>query len=63
MKRLEATIAATRFGLGAAPGELDRIAADPRGWLTAQVEADPKLPDAMQALPPLATMSTIGGMR
>jgi uncharacterized protein (DUF1800 family) len=32
-----AAIAVTRFGLGARPGEIDRIAADPRGWLEAQV--------------------------
>lgn len=35
--RLNAAIAATRFGMGARPGELDRIGRDPRGWLEAQV--------------------------
>ncbi|MBU2417813.1 MAG: DUF1800 family protein, partial [Alphaproteobacteria bacterium] len=34
---LDAAIALTRFGLGARPGELADIAADPRGWLEAQV--------------------------
>ena len=34
-----AFIAATRFGLGARHGELDAIGADPRGWLTAQLDA------------------------
>ena len=33
-----AAIAANRFGLGARPGDLDRIAHDPRGWLLSQIE-------------------------
>ncbi len=33
----EAAVAVTRFGLGARPGELSDAAADPRGWLTAQI--------------------------
>lgn len=37
MSDLEAALAVHRFGLGARPGERARIAADPRGWLTAQV--------------------------
>lgn len=46
-------IAANRFGLGARPGELDHIAPDPHGWLTAQLEgpapliADPALHDTV----------------
>jgi uncharacterized protein (DUF1800 family) len=32
-----AAIAVTRFGLGARPGEMDRVATDPRGWLLAQI--------------------------
>ncbi|MFA4893329.1 DUF1800 family protein [Brevundimonas sp.] len=32
-----AAVAVTRFGLGARPGEIERVAADPRGWLEAQV--------------------------
>lgn len=31
-----AAIAVTRFGLGARPGEIERVGADPRGWLEAQ---------------------------
>ncbi|HWQ88248.1 hypothetical protein [Brevundimonas sp.] len=27
----------TRFGLGARPGEIERVAADPPGWLAARV--------------------------
>ncbi len=34
---LNAAIALSRFGMGARPGEIDRVAADPRGWLAAQV--------------------------
>lgn len=33
-----ASIAATRFGYGARPGELESIAGDPLGWLLAQLE-------------------------
>jgi uncharacterized protein (DUF1800 family) len=36
-----ATIAASRFGLGAKPGELSAVAPDPRGWLKAQLRSDP----------------------
>ncbi len=32
-----AAIASTRFGLGARPGEIERIARDPEGWLDAQI--------------------------
>ncbi len=35
--------AANRFGLGAMPGELDRVGRDPRAWLKAQLEAPPDL--------------------
>lgn len=38
-----AAVAANRFGLGAKPGELDIIAADPRGWLDAQLKGGPPL--------------------
>jgi len=34
---LKAAIAATRFGLGAKPGQLDACRTDPEGWLTAQI--------------------------
>lgn len=33
----DAAIALTRLGLGARPGEIERVAADPRGWATAQI--------------------------
>ncbi len=35
-----AAMAVTRFGLGARPGEIARVAADPQGWLKAQVRAE-----------------------
>ena len=35
----EAVIAANRFGLGAAPGELEVASQDPRGWLLAQLRS------------------------
>src|SRR5580692_6697010 len=34
---LKASIAVTRFGLGAKPGEIDAARTDPRGWLKAQI--------------------------
>src|ERR1700722_3249038 len=41
-----AAIAANRFGLGARPGELARVASDARGWLGAQLAgAAPRLQD------------------
>jgi uncharacterized protein (DUF1800 family) len=40
MTRLQGAIAATRFGLGARPGEINAAASDPRGWLKAQIRPD-----------------------
>jgi uncharacterized protein (DUF1800 family) len=37
---LKASIAVTRFGLGAKPGEIDRARADPAGFLKAQIRAE-----------------------
>lgn len=39
----QATSAINRFGLGARPGELQGIDADPRGWLLAQLRAAPRI--------------------
>ncbi len=36
-KDLMASIAATRFGLGARPGEIDAARSDPQGWLSRQI--------------------------
>src|SRR5215470_1340348 len=40
----EAFIALNRFGLGAAAGDLERVARDPRGWLTDQLARPAALP-------------------
>jgi uncharacterized protein (DUF1800 family) len=40
MSQLQGAIAATRFGMGARPGEIEAAASDPRGWLKAQVRAN-----------------------
>ncbi len=54
-----AALAVTRFGLGARPGEIDEAAADPRGWLAAQIRREgaeqpegqwPGAQDRLQAL-------------
>jgi uncharacterized protein (DUF1800 family) len=37
---LQASIAVTRFGLGAKPGEIDQARADPAGFLKAQIRAE-----------------------
>ncbi len=39
MTQLQGAIAATRFGMGAKPGEISAASSDPRGWLKAQVKA------------------------
>ncbi len=33
----DAAIAATRFGIGARPGQLAHIAGDPHGWVRTQI--------------------------
>jgi uncharacterized protein (DUF1800 family) len=40
MSTIEAAVAANRFGLGARPGELERIAGDPGDWLAGQLRAE-----------------------
>lgn len=52
MSLASAAVAAHRFGLGARPGELTRIAADPRGWLEAQLVPEVEPPAPIAALPP-----------
>lgn len=47
----DALIAANRFGLGAAPGELAAAKGDARGWLAAQLAAAPAYPQLAE-LPP-----------
>lgn len=36
-RSMDAAVALTRFGLGAGPGDIAHVTADPRGWLEAQV--------------------------
>ena len=55
MSTRDAFIAVQRFGLGPKPGELERAAADPRGWLKRQLgPAGGTPPAAFAALPPAA---------
>lgn len=49
-----AWIAAERFGYGARPDELARIAKDPKGWLRAQVDVKAVAPPSLKRLPPSA---------
>lgn len=46
-----AFIAAARFGYGARPGELARIASDPCGWLLGQLRPGGELPPQLASLP------------
>jgi Flp pilus assembly pilin Flp len=39
-RELKGAIAATRFGLGAKPGEIAEAARDPGGWLKAQIRRE-----------------------
>lgn len=39
-RALQGAIAATRFGLGARPGEIEAAASDPQGWLLAQIRPE-----------------------
>ena len=47
-----------RFGLGPRPGELAQAAADPRGWLLAQLDGDPGPLPGEDALPASAAVVT-----
>jgi len=50
MPHPDALLAATRFGLGPRPGELDAIGDDPRGWLIEQLE-QPEPTPLLETLP------------
>ncbi|WP_374651462.1 DUF1800 family protein [Dongia sp.] len=52
-----AVIAANRFGLGARPGELDKVRRDPRGWLSRQIEITPASPPVLLARPGMAEIA------
>lgn len=51
MGAAEAFIAVNRFGLGARPGELDRAARHPAGWLKRQIAAPAAMPVDFAELP------------
>lgn len=54
-KHVKAAIAASRFAIGAAPGDIAEALTDPRGWLETQIRtdaailSDPDLPDTATA--------------
>lgn len=48
---IQAVIAANRFGLGAKPGDVAKIAGDPRGWLMGQLTPETELPAPLRSLP------------
>src|SRR5215475_7930497 len=52
-----AAIAANRFGLGARPGELGAIGADPRAWLRAQLQGTPPELAATELRPSADTLA------
>lgn len=47
----ESFTAAHRFGLGPRPGDMAIIARDPRGWVKAQLDQPPQLPDELANYP------------
>jgi len=49
--KIDTAIAANRFGLGARPGELDKIDGDPRAWLMDQLEGPSRLSSEIRDLP------------
>ena len=56
MDREQDIIALTRFGLGARPGEAERLGKRPRGWLLDQLAGPSRLPDAIRRLPDSAAV-------
>lgn len=48
---IHGVIAANRFGLGARPGDIERISKDPKGWLLEQLTPETELPAPLYALP------------
>ncbi|MGB5334866.1 MAG: DUF1800 domain-containing protein [Woeseiaceae bacterium] len=51
MTTRDAAIASNRFGLGARPGDIARVAANPRAWLLDQVAGPSRLPALIRDLP------------
>ena len=54
--KMESPIAANRFGLGARPGELERVDKDPVGWLLDQLEGPSRLASDLRDLPPSSSV-------
>ncbi len=52
----KAVIAASRFGLGARPGDLKAVSRDPEQWLLDQLEGPPRLNEDIQRLPDSASV-------
>jgi uncharacterized protein (DUF1800 family) len=53
---IRGAIAANRFGLGARPGDLERIGADPQAWLLGQLQGPGAPPATLADLPHSATI-------
>lgn len=49
--KIESAIAANRFGLGARPGDLEKIEARPQAWLLDQIQGPSQVSDDIRALP------------
>jgi len=54
--KIEAVIAANRYGLGARPGELSRIDNNPSAWLLDQLRGPSRLPEELDGLPKTAAI-------
>jgi len=64
MKDIASFIALNRFGLGAGPGEADRLGGDPRGWVESQISRRQSVPADLSRFPGSAeTMAKIHNAR
>ncbi len=54
--KIESAIATNRFGLGARPGDLVKIDAQPQSWLLDQIKGPSRLPEAITDLPGSASI-------
>ena len=54
--KIESAIAANRFGLGARPGDLDKIEPRPQAWLLDQIQGPSRVSSDIKALPDSATV-------
>ena len=48
--KIESAIAANRFGLGARPGDLEKIEPRPQAWLLDQIQGPAQISDDIRAL-------------